>query len=163
MALNMAEVSLIGYCGRAPETRTIGANTVTEFSVAVSEMVKKGEESKPTWYRCSCWGKLGEIALARIAKGTLVFVRGDLRIGTYVGKDGSTKVSVDVNTQKMIVLETPADAGEAGEAQSAPDTSAPANAPASAPASAPRQLAPRQTTPRQPSATQLPDDEDLPF
>ena len=85
---NNAKVTLIGNLTKDPTERTVGANKVVVFTVAVNTLSKKSDGSYDTnFYDVSVWGKSGEYVLEHFQKGTLVWVNGDLSMAEYVTKD----------------------------------------------------------------------------
>jgi len=105
---------LIGRLGRDPETRfTNSGQQVTAFSVATDKQYtdKSGEKVKRTiWMRVSAWGKLAEITAQYLAKGSLVYVEGELtadengnpRIWTKT--DGTAGSSFELTAQTVKFL-----------------------------------------------------------
>lgn len=146
MAQNIAEVRIIGYLGRDPETKTVGQSTVAEFNVAVTRSKKDKDAWIETtqWFKCSAWNKTGERA-AKLHKGSYVMVHGDLEIRTYVGRDKVEKTAIEISVSRVIDLTQ----REKSDSDASPkQESKPAKAPKAAPAAAPAQST---------------DDEDLPF
>lgn len=80
----MQFISITGRVGSAPETRTAGSGTVTNFSVAVDQ--GWGERKQTNWYRVAIWGDRGTKLAQYIIKGEKVAVTGELEIGEYNGK-----------------------------------------------------------------------------
>ncbi|HNS49915.1 MAG TPA: single-stranded DNA-binding protein [Anaerolineae bacterium] len=89
-------VTIIGFVGSDPTMRyTPDGTPVTNFSVATRQVVSKErcqecpsgwKESLngknwelTTWFRISCWRKLAEAVNEFVAKGSSVFVEGELR------------------------------------------------------------------------------------
>ena len=84
---NDASVHIMGNLTRDPETRTVGANKVTGFTVAVSTSEKKPDGTYNTnYYDVSLWGPRGESFCERAEKGTAVSVEGDLMLSEYISK-----------------------------------------------------------------------------
>jgi single-strand DNA-binding protein len=90
------KVTLIGYTGKPVEQKyTSGGTAVARVSVATSKRVKKNDEwqSVTQWHECVLFGKPAESEyITRIAKGTQVFVEGELQHRKYQKMIGKEKV-----------------------------------------------------------------------
>ena len=79
-----------------PEMRYVPSGTpVTSFNVATNDQHtnEKGETVRlTTWYRCTAWGKLGEVCNQYLHKGSKVLVEGkptpNKNSGRLTGKCG---------------------------------------------------------------------------
>mgnify|MGYP001159822107 FL=1 len=96
----MNKIIVIGHLGRDPEMRyTPNGQAVTSFSVASSRRytTSGGEQREETeWFNVSAWGKLGETCNQYLTKGQQVYIEGRMSSRTYEGRDGTTRVSIDV-------------------------------------------------------------------
>lgn len=101
--MSFAQVQIIGNIGRDAEmSYTPSGVAVTKFSVAVSR--KSGDKDETTWYNCTVWRKLAEVANEYCSKGRQVFVQGDLAPRTYTTRDGKQGMSLDVNVSTFQML-----------------------------------------------------------
>jgi len=95
------KIIVIGHLGKDPEMRyTPNGQAVTSFSVASSRRytTSAGEQREETeWFNVSAWGKLGETCNQYLAKGRQVYVEGRLSSRTYEGRDGQTRVALDIS------------------------------------------------------------------
>ena len=80
----MQFIAITGRVGSAPETRTVGSGTVTNFSCAVDQ--GWGDKKQTNWFRVAIWGERGSKLAPYITKGEKVAVTGELEIGEYNGK-----------------------------------------------------------------------------
>lgn len=88
-----------GRLGRAPETRQAGDYTILEFPLAV-DTYKKGEKGTD-WYKVEVWGeKRANALMEHLAKGTKVFVVGELKQEKYT-KDGVEKSALVINASQV--------------------------------------------------------------
>jgi single-strand DNA-binding protein len=81
----------MGHLGSDPKTTTTQSGRVTSaFSVATSKTWTKDnqKQSKTTWHRVVCWGKLAENVGIYLHKGSLVLVEGEIEHREYE-KDGA--------------------------------------------------------------------------
>lgn len=92
MSLNQAVI--IGHLGKDPESKKVGSETVTTFSVATSEKWtgKDGQKQERTeWHRVEVWGKQAETCAKYLAKGRLVAVTGKIQYDEWTDKDGKKR------------------------------------------------------------------------
>ena len=94
---------LIGNVCNEPETRsTPSGATVCSFNVAVDRRFKDAHGEKQTdFFRVQAWRGLGETCSKYVKKGMKVGVIGELQARLFDGKDGKTKVSLDVNADEV--------------------------------------------------------------
>ena len=103
------KVMIIGNLGRDPEMRQVGAQNVTNFSVATSRKwtnKQSGElVEETTWYRVSVWGRQAETANQYLSQGKKVLVEGSsLKARSYANQDGTTGVSLDLRADVVRFL-----------------------------------------------------------
>jgi len=100
----MNKVELIGFLTKKPETRQVGSDTVTTFTVATSESWKDkatGEKKeKSEFHICNFWGKSGEAFGKYHNKGDRVFVEGSIENGSYE-KDGVKHYTTKMKIKKF--------------------------------------------------------------
>jgi single-strand DNA-binding protein len=97
-----ASIMVEGNLGRDPEMRyTPSGRPVTQFSVAVSNSKRQGDEwvdDGTDWYRVSVWGDAAERAAEQLAKGHRVVVTGRFRTREWESeKTGSSGISLEIN------------------------------------------------------------------
>lgn len=89
------KINLIGYLGGDPELRyTTEGTPVANFSLATN--FRAGENEETTWFRVVAWRKLAENCAEYLAKGSLVFVEGRLRVREYEDRNGVTRTAIEV-------------------------------------------------------------------
>jgi single-strand DNA-binding protein len=97
---SMAKAQMIGNVGREPEQRYTQQGTqFATFSVAVNNRRRNpdGSFSEETeWYRVTAFGRLAEVCLQYVQKGSQVFVDGRLRMDRWTGQDGQPRYTLDV-------------------------------------------------------------------
>lgn len=111
------QISICGYLGRDPELRhTPQGLAVANFSIASTEKRKEGSESQEitTWFRVTLWGKQAEVAAEYLRKGSHVYVTGSVRLNEYTDREGTARVSLEVNASAFHMLGGKAD-GQASE------------------------------------------------
>lgn len=113
--MSYQETIIIGNIGADPELRyTPGGQAVTNFSIATNRSYTKsdGEKVKETiWFRVSAWGKLAETANQYLSQGSQVAVKGRLKADPktggprlYVGNDGITRATFEIDAKEIIFL-----------------------------------------------------------
>jgi single-strand DNA-binding protein len=86
----MQTIIIAGNVGKDAATKQVNGNTVTEWSVAVSNV----RDNASTWFKCSLWGTRGEKVAGYIRKGDKITVAGKLTVGVY---DGKPDLKIDVS------------------------------------------------------------------
>ena len=94
---------LIGNVCNDPETKSTPAGvTVTSFVVASDRRFKDAHGERVTdFFRVQAWRQLGEVCGRYVKKGMKVGVIGELQARTYEAKDGTTRMSLDVNADEV--------------------------------------------------------------
>ncbi|HEX8887115.1 MAG TPA: single-stranded DNA-binding protein [Noviherbaspirillum sp.] len=115
------KVTLIGYLGRDPETRSTAAgDSVAQFTLATTETWKdkaSGEKREATeWHRVVLYRKLAEIAGQYLKKGSLVYVEGRLQTRKWTGKDDVERYVVEIIADDLRMLGGRAHGDESHEA-----------------------------------------------
>lgn len=109
------KVILVGNLGGSPELRyTPGGQAVANFSMATNKSWNdaQGErQERTTWWRVTCWGKLGEVASKYLSKGRQVMVEGRMNPDPETGgpkvweaRDGTARASYEVTAQVVKFL-----------------------------------------------------------
>jgi len=135
-------VTLIGHVGQDPQMRyTPDGTPVTTISLATKQSINK--ETNPncpngwkesyngrswevtTWWRVTCWRKLGEIVNQYVTKGQLVFVEGEvageskdgkMNPRVWAGQDGVSRASFELTARTVKMLGGRGEGGAGGEA-----------------------------------------------
>lgn len=101
-------VQLIGHLGDAPEEVKLESNKkLANFSIATNHRYKNkdGEMVESTqWHRIVAWGKLAEICVEHLKKGSHVACRGRLMYRDYETKSGEKRHSAEVHLDEMHML-----------------------------------------------------------
>jgi single-strand DNA-binding protein len=116
------QVQLIGFTGADAEIRTTqGGKKLAIVRVATGRYTKKGGERKDytTWHTVEIWNQatVNWLASRGLAKGSKVFVQGEIRNEHYTDKDNQdryfTKVVIAMPGHELKTLDRPeADSGE---------------------------------------------------
>ena len=102
----MVKLILIGRLTRDVDLKTTpNGIAVASFTVAVDRKhASKDAEKKTDFYNCVVWRQLGEVCAKFLSKGKLVYIEGELQPRQYAAKDGSTKMSLDVQVKSIEFL-----------------------------------------------------------
>jgi single-strand DNA-binding protein len=117
-------VSLIGFLGKDAEVKTTRNNArFTVLSLATKRSWKVREtgewQSKSTWHRIICWGRLADYA-AGFTKGAHLQVEGEITTREYVEKTGGNKSAevkksiTEIRASQIATLTHPKKDGESG-------------------------------------------------
>jgi single-strand DNA-binding protein len=94
MSLNV--VTLVGRVGGDPETRRFeSGNMKTTATLAVNRPTKSDQ---PDWFNLEFWGKQAEVVENYVKKGSLIGIKGSLKIETWTDK------STGVLRSKPVIL-----------------------------------------------------------
>jgi single-strand DNA-binding protein len=109
-------VSLIGFLGKDAETKTTRNNArFAVLSLATKRSWKDREtgewQSKSTWHRVICWGRLVEYA-AELTKGAHLQVEGEITTREYTPKSGGKKTITEIRATQIAKLARPKKDGE---------------------------------------------------
>ena len=103
----MNKITLIGNLTHDPEVRsTPNGVTVCSFTIAVNRRFASGSGGeRPTdFFRINAWRQLGDTCARFLSKGRKVAVIGELQARTYEAKDGTTRMSLDVQADEVEFL-----------------------------------------------------------
>ena len=112
----MNKIFLIGNLTGDPELRTTpNGITVCTMNLAVNRRFSGNREERQTdFYRVTAWRQLGETCSRFLSKGKKIAVVGEFVPRTYEGKDGATRVSLEVTAEEIEFLSPRDAAGVAG-------------------------------------------------
>jgi single-strand DNA-binding protein len=109
--IEMASVNkaiIIGHIGADPEVRVMqDGDAVCKISVATTESWKDkdGEKQERTeWHRVVFFGKLADIAVRYLKRGSQVYIEGRLRTRKWQDKEGSDRYTTEIIADEMRML-----------------------------------------------------------
>lgn len=107
MSLNRAQI--IGNLTRDPEVRQTGSGrSVANFGVATSSRWTDSSgqlQEKTEFHNVVAWGKLADICVQYLRKGSKVFVEGRLQTRDWEGEDGVKRYRTEIIADNMIMLD----------------------------------------------------------
>lgn len=125
----MNKIMIIGNLTGEPEIRSTPSGiTVCSFTIAVNRRHEDKNGERPAdYFRINAWRQLGESCGRFLAKGRKVAVVGELQARLYDAKDGSARMSLDVQADEVEFLSprtnSEAASGQAEGAQAMESTS----------------------------------------
>jgi len=133
------KIMLIGNLGKDPEfSVTSGGTAVAKFSLAVNRNSKDrvtGERKTETeWFNIVVWNQLAEVCEKYLHKGSKVYIEGRLTQRKWTDNQGVQRISVEVITNDMEMLDTKAASGGSGNFDTGSSSSYGSGRPAPAPA-----------------------------
>lgn len=101
----MNKLILIGNLVRDPESGATATGTsYCTFTIAVDRKFKSNGEKVTDYFRIKTWRQLADLCANYLVKGRKISVVGELQASTYEAKDGTTKLSLDVNADEVEFL-----------------------------------------------------------
>jgi single-strand DNA-binding protein len=101
MSLNV--VTLVGRVGGDPETRRFeSGNMKTTATLAVN---RNSKNDQPDWFNLEFWGKQAEVVENWVKKGSLIGVKGALKLESWTDKStGATRTKPVVLVERLELL-----------------------------------------------------------
>lgn len=100
----MNQVQIIGNLTNDPEIQTVqtvnGPQSVCNFTVAVNR--RKNNEAD--YFRCTAWGKGGEIIQKFSGKGKKIYISGRISARAYKTQNGEPRASMEVSVDDFEFL-----------------------------------------------------------
>lgn len=120
MANDLNQCNFIGRLGRDLESLTFpNGDMVANGTLAVGSTWKdknSGERKESTeWVRLVFSGKLAEIALEYLRKGSQIFISGEMRTRKWTDQSGQEKYSTEIRVNQMQMLGGKSDGNAAPE------------------------------------------------
>lgn len=110
MARGINKAIIVGNVGSDPEQKTTksGTSCVT-LSIATSESWKDKQSGqmneKTEWHRIVFYGKLAEIVMQYVKKGSKVYIEGKIRTNEYVDANSIKRYSTGIVANEMQMLD----------------------------------------------------------
>lgn len=99
----MTSISIIGYLTADPEKRsTPNGINVTTFTVGVTRSRKnENGDRESDFFRVTAWRATADYCANYLAKGSRVYVRGELTVRQYNGRDGHLRTQLEINAEAV--------------------------------------------------------------
>jgi single-strand DNA-binding protein len=107
--MDVNKVTLIGRLTDKPKERALQTGQkLARFSVATNYLWKdyktKQKKEKVEFHNVTVWGKLAEIALTYLEKGSRIYLEGRLQYRKYEDKEQQQKFFTDIIADEIIML-----------------------------------------------------------
>ena len=102
----MNKITLIGNLTANPELRSTPSGvSVCTFTIAVNRRFANADGDRQTdFFRVNAWRGLADTCARYLENGKKVAVIGELQARTYIEKDGTTRMSLDVSADEVEFL-----------------------------------------------------------
>jgi single-strand DNA-binding protein len=102
MSLNI--VHLVGRAGKDPEVRYFESGSVKcNLTLAVNRPTSKTDE--PDWFNLEIWGKTAQVVADYVRKGSLIGIKGALKIETWADRTtGANRSRPVIRVDKLDLL-----------------------------------------------------------
>lgn len=108
MARGVNKVILVGNVGNDPQTATTTTGAaVCNFSLATSESWRDKDlkqQERTEWHKLTAFGKLAEIVIAYVQKGSKIYVEGQLRTRKWTDKEGRECYTTEIIVSELNLL-----------------------------------------------------------
>lgn len=103
------QVILIGYLGRDPDVKQVASGkTVANFRIGTSKswVTRDGvKQTRTSWHNIVIWGRMAEVCGQKLAKGSKVYIEGELDSRSYEDRDGAKRYVTEVLAYKILFLD----------------------------------------------------------
>lgn len=111
------KVIIMGRITKELEVRqTTSGTAVLRFTVAVDRFVKNGENTAD-FINCVAWGATAENINRFFGKGKLIAIEGNIKTGSFEGKDGKMIYNTDVYVDRFSFTGEKSERGSSGSGQ----------------------------------------------
>lgn len=106
---NINSVVVTGNLVKDAELKTVGQSKVINFTIAVNESVKNGDnwEDRANFFDCSFFGKLAEKLAPYFVKGKKVMVQGILHQDRWKDSNGNNKQRIIIRANSVELGSSP--------------------------------------------------------
>jgi len=109
----MKKIIITGNVGKDPQYKS--ENTYVSFSVAVS--VGTAKDPKTDWVDVSCSGKLAEIVMSYVKKGSKLLIEGFPTVSAYINRDNKAIGALRVYANSIEILNKREDSNSTNDYQ----------------------------------------------
>ena len=99
-----ASIRVLGKAGEDPVKKTAKGSEFVRMSIGCNDPAYKG---KAEWFKAIFWGKLADIAVEHIAKGSLIEVLGIPHLHSWQDANGRTFFETQIKVEKVYFMNTP--------------------------------------------------------
>jgi single-strand DNA-binding protein len=106
--MSFSKVIVVGNLGKDPELRYMpDGRPVASFSVCANERRRNGAgeaTETQTWFKANVYGNSAEAVSQHLQKGDQVYIEGRLKPELWKGRDGETRLTMNINTSDVQFL-----------------------------------------------------------
>ena len=107
--MDVNKVTLIGRLTDKPDEKKLpNGKIMASFSIATNYMWKdwntKEKKEKVDFHKVVIWGKLAEIAVTYLEKGSRIYIEGRLRYETWEDQQGKKRKAIRIIADEIIML-----------------------------------------------------------
>lgn len=107
--MDINKVTLVGRLGRKPEEKQVSPEKkFCSFSVATNyswrDFKTKEKKDKTEFHRVILWGKLADIAMQYLDKGSQVYIEGRIAYNEWTDKEGKKHENTDIIGSELVLL-----------------------------------------------------------
>jgi len=107
-------ITIQGRIGTEPELKTVGDETLAEFSLAFTPWTKAKGEGETIWFNVTFWNRNADSIIDNYVKGDLVQVEGVFGINKWE-KNGAEKTALTILGQEISAIRYTKKSAEASE------------------------------------------------
>ena len=106
--MSFSKVIVVGNLGKDPELRYMpDGRPVSSFSVCANER-RRNNNGEPvetqSWFTANVYGNSAEAVSQHLQKGDQVYIEGRLKPELWKGRDGETRLTMNINTSDVQFL-----------------------------------------------------------
>jgi len=106
--MSFSKVIVVGNLGKDPELRYMpDGRPVASFSVCANERRRNGggeTVETQSWFTANVYGNSAEAVSQHLQKGDQVYIEGRLKPDLWKGRDGETRLTMNINTSDVQFL-----------------------------------------------------------
>lgn len=100
----MHSISVVtGRLGGDPESRTVGENNISSFSVAEDRGF--GDKKRTVWWKVTVWGKGAEACQKYLSKGAIVTATGQVSSNAWIDKQGEPRAQLNLDSRDVTFVQ----------------------------------------------------------
>lgn len=99
-----ARIRVMGKAGEDPVKKTAGGKEYVRLSIGCNDGVYKGTTE---WFKAIFWGKLVDVCIDHIAKGSMIEVYGVPHLNVWQDQHGRTFQETQIRVKEVYFISTP--------------------------------------------------------
>ena len=99
-----ARIRIMGKAGEDPVKKTANGKDFVRLSIGCNDAEYKG---KTEWFKAIFWGKLVDVCIENVAKGSLIEVHGLPHLNVWQDQHGRTFQKIQIRVKEIYFVSTP--------------------------------------------------------